>query len=277
VREWLRAGLIVSVAIHVIVFLAFQLRFHDDLERASGASAALSSQGTIMIPVEVVVEARLPSAPAPTNATPDAREAKPTEDVSIDKLMPKPVQPAPVVIQQSDVAKLFPKTEPAPVAKEPEAPTTMVVPEQTPAPKREQAKPIEREKKTARATPSAAASPSHAASANSSGSAGAGGQVTTGGSAAISSYQAQVLSHLQQHRVYPPEARARGITGVARVQFALARDGRVLSVSLIGNGERVLDNAAIDMVRRASPFPPFPPGLSQPRIDFVAPVRFDLQ
>ena len=69
VREWLRVTLIISFVIHALVYLAFQLRFHDDLERAAGAAAALSSQGTIAIPVDVVVEAMLPSAPSPTNAT----------------------------------------------------------------------------------------------------------------------------------------------------------------------------------------------------------------
>jgi protein TonB len=78
--------------------------------------------------------------------------------------------------------------------------------------------------------------------------------------------------------VYPPEARERGATGVARVQFALGRDGRVLSSSLIGSsGERLLDNAAVDMVRHASPFPPFPAGIAQARMDFAAPIRFDLR
>src|SRR5687767_12075203 len=56
VREWLRAALIVSLAVHAILYLAFQLRFHDDLERAAGAAASLASQGTITIPVEIVVQ-----------------------------------------------------------------------------------------------------------------------------------------------------------------------------------------------------------------------------
>jgi protein TonB len=65
---------------------------------------------------------------------------------------------------------------------------------------------------------------------------------------------------------------------MARVQFALGRDGRVMSVLLIGgSGERILDEAALDMVRRASPFPSFPTGLAQSRMDFAAPIRFDLR
>ena len=286
-REWLRAALIVSVAVHVLLYLAFQLRFHDDLERAAGAAESLASQGTITIPVEIVVEAALPSAPTPTDASEaDAKEPAPTQEANIDRLIPPVPEPAPVVLPTREAVQLALPTEdsaPARAAESaavPEAPTATITQERKPAPpKPEQAKPVERqEKKTARSTPSMAASPSQTASANSSGNAGAGGAAETGGTAAISSYQAQVLAHLSRHRIYPPEARERGITGVARVQFALARDGRVLSASLIGgSGERTLDGAAVEMVRRASPFPPFPTGVAQARMDFAAPIRFDLR
>jgi protein TonB len=293
VREWLRVTLIVSLIIHALVYLAFQLRFHEDLERAAGAAAALSSQGTITIPVDVVVEAMLPSAPAPTNATEE--DAKPEE---INELMPPPPDPAPVVIPK-ELAKieLPPRPEPAPLTlPAPERADKLALPEETTAPPRPvEAAPVprapaaakveqtpapekrEQQKRTASA-PSAAAGPSRAAASNSNGGAGAGGAADTGGTAAISSYQAQVLAHLTRHRVYPPEARERGVTGIARVQFALGRDGRVLSASLIGgSGERVLDGAALDMIRRASPFPPFPSGITQARMDFAAPIRFDLR
>jgi protein TonB len=62
------------------------------------------------------------------------------------------------------------------------------------------------------------------------------------------------------------------------VRFALASNGSVISSGLArSSGESILDSAAIDMVRRASPFPPFPPGLGRARLDFAAPIRFDLR
>jgi protein TonB len=291
-REWLRVTLIVSLVLHGIAFVAFQLRFHDDLERAAGAAAAVTSQGTITIPVEVVVEAMLPPAPAPTNAT--SEDAK-----DIEELIPPPPDPAPVVLPKELArTELPPPPEPAPRALlVPNQAVTLALPEEQAAPARpvetapvprapavaktEQTpaqEKLEQQRETPRSNPSAAASPSRAAASNSSGNSGAGGAADAGGSAAISSYQAQVLAHLTRHRVYPPEARDRGITGIARVQFALSRDGRVLSASLVGgSGERVLDSAALDMVRRASPFPPFPAGVTQARMDFAAPIRFDLR
>jgi protein TonB len=318
-RDWVRATLIVSIMIHLLAYAAFELRFEGDLERAAGAAAALSSDGTVTIPVDVIVEAALPAAPTPTNASEtDAKD--PTE---IQKLMPEPPEPAPVVLPKPPVQaeiELPPPPEPAPVVlptreqaarlalpEEASAPPRQVetanVPQSPPAetvfeenpplpqprgPIREEQKrtpdkpkPVEereRTKQAARPAPSAAASPSRAAAANSTGSIGGGGATDSGGQAAVSSYQAMVLAHLTRHRIYPPEARERGVTGVARIRFALGRDGRVLSASLLGaSGERVLDEAALDMVRRASPFPPFPSGLTQSRMDFAAPIRFDLR
>jgi protein TonB len=87
-----------------------------------------------------------------------------------------------------------------------------------------------------------------------------------------------VLAHLQRFRSYPAAAKGGGIKGTATVRFALASNGSVTSLSLAhGSGAAILDEAALSMVHRASPFPPFPPGLGRSRMDFAAPVRFDLR
>jgi TonB family protein len=235
-RDWLRVAIIVSVALHLIVFLALQLKFADDLERAAGAAAALSSDGTIVIPIEVVVEAALPPAPAPTNASDaQAKIATPSPPREIESMQAPQAPAAFEVIER--------KTRPS-----------------------------------TRASTSAAASPARAAASGSAGRAGASGETEFGGRATASSYQAQVLAHLSRYRIYPPEAQSRGITGVSTVRFALAPDGQVLASSLArGSGAAMLDEAAVAMVRRASPFPPFPPGLGRARMDFAAPIRFDLR
>ncbi|MCC6948984.1 MAG: TonB family protein [Bradyrhizobiaceae bacterium] len=311
-REWLRTALIVSLAVHAVIFAAFQLRFEDDLERAAGA-AALASNGSATIEIEIVSTAALPSAPSPSDAS-ENEAAKPTPVTPQPEAAPEPERE----IARAELEKMIPLPEPTPVlpplsasaaneasqvalpeeestpplpvatANAPEAPAAEAIVEESPPlpiarrppPEPEPRKPVERreEKQTARASPSTAASPSQAAGANSAGHAGAGGLADAGGRAAVSSYQAQVLAHLARYRVYPPEARSRGVTGVARVQFVLARDGRVLSVRLVGgSGERILDDAGVAMVRRASPFPAFPPALTQASMNFGAPIRFDLR
>lgn len=327
-RERLRAALIVSIAVHTIVYLAFQLRFEGDLERAAGAAEALSSEGTITIPVEVLVESVLPSAPSPTNAnasdapepstllqeTEIPEDARPEPQLMrIEDLLPPVPEAAPVVLPTAQSLLQLPESpEAAPVvlptreeaarlalpeeqsapplpvetaktARAPaQAPTTLVIDDKPPLPvaRLEIQKTPERprEQKAARSAPSIAAAPSRAASANSNGNAGAGGTLDAGGRAAISSYFARVQAHLLRYRVYPPEARSSGASGVARVIFSLGRDGRVLSVSLAGgSGHGVLDQAAVAMVRRAAPFPPFPSEIATSRLEMGAPIRFDLR
>jgi protein TonB len=196
--------------------------------------------------------------------------------------MPEPPDPAPVVLPTREEAQrlLLPEEEsvpplPAETAETPEIPASTMVFEAT-APM-----PMPREPIKERSAPSAAskaASPSRSAASNSTGSSGAGGAADAGGRAAISSYFARVQAHLLRHRVYPPEARSSGITGVASVVFSLGRDGSVLSASLArGSGHAVLDQAAVAMVRRAAPFPPIPAEIAVSRLEMGAPIRFDLR
>ena len=284
IGRWLRIGIVASLALHLGLFAALEWRFVNDLERAAGASAAASAEGTIVIPIEVVIQAALPSAPAPTNAT--TPTAKPTvtpnpapqEQANI----PEPEEPAPVLLdipvptEAPKPALPFEqnaKPQEVETKETPQAPARLVI-----EPRKEVVK-QQQKRKQAAATPSAAATPNRAAAgARGAGQAGAGGNAQAGGTAAISSYQALVLAHLQRHRVYPAAARDQGITGVAAVRFALASNGSVISAGLArSSGQGILDSAAVDMVRRASPFPPFPPGLSRARLDFAAPIRFDLR
>ncbi len=254
--KWWEIGFAVSIALHLAAAVIFQAKYAYDLERAAGAAAAASTEGAVIIPIEVVVSAALPSAPVPTDATaPDALKAAPTTPKN-ESAADKKIQSAPP--RKSDAA-----TEVVPAAKE------------TPQPDKEKQ---EQKKERPQQSKSAAANPSPAAASRAEGRAGAGGRAESGGTANVSSYQAEVLAHLQRYRIYPAEAKNRGITGTAMVRFALASNGSVISASLgRGSGAAILDEAALSMVRRASPFPPFPPGLGRSQMDFAAPIRFDLR
>lgn len=107
------------------------------------------------------------------------------------------------------------------------------------------------------------------------GKAGAGGAKGGAGKASLSSYNARLSAHLRAYRTYPPEAAARRITGSASVSFTIDRSGRVLSARLSrGTGHRILDDTAIAMVRRASPFPPIPAELGKATFAATVPIRF---
>lgn len=63
---------------------------------------------------------------------------------------------------------------------------------------------------------------------------------------------------------YPAEARRKKIYGSLRLMVAIRADGSVQEVRVLkSSGFRVLDQAAIEIVRLAAPFSPFPPEIRQ--------------
>jgi protein TonB len=84
-------------------------------------------------------------------------------------------------------------------------------------------------------------------------------------------YVGTLLGWLERYKDYPRAARLRRIEGTAVVRLAILADGRVGSLSLArGSGHPVLDDAAIEMVRRAAPLPRPPAG----PIDLDVPIVF---
>lgn len=63
---------------------------------------------------------------------------------------------------------------------------------------------------------------------------------------------------------YPTEARRAGIYGTLRMLVTLKKDGSVKEVAILqSSGSRILDDAAIRIVRLAAPFAPFPEEMSK--------------
>ena len=61
------------------------------------------------------------------------------------------------------------------------------------------------------------------------------------------------------NQFYPQEARRQKLFGSLRMMVAVNADGEVLEIRILrSSGHRVLDQAAKQIVRRASPFAPFP-------------------
>ncbi len=96
------------------------------------------------------------------------------------------------------------------------------------------------------------------------------GQFTQAGSDA---YNALVFGHLQRFKRYPSSAR--GAQGTVVVRFVLNRAGTVIESALTkSSGNDVLDREALEILRRASPFPPFPAAKPGPQDSYIAPVNF---
>ncbi|GAB5503855.1 MAG: hypothetical protein Pyrs2KO_25100 [Pyruvatibacter sp.] len=106
------------------------------------------------------------------------------------------------------------------------------------------------------------------------------GQSDTNASAiAKASYARLLLTRLQRAIVYPRRAQRRDIQGVVRVEVVLAASGALKTVRLVGtSGSDILDDAAIQLVRRVAPFPAVPRDLSPSGQDFafVAPIQYRL-
>ena len=96
------------------------------------------------------------------------------------------------------------------------------------------------------------------------------GEFTEAGSNA---YNALVFGHLQRFKRYP--AAAQGASGTVLVRFALNRAGEVISSDVSkSSGSDVLDREALNILRRASPFPAFPAAKPGTQESYIAPVNF---
>lgn len=90
-------------------------------------------------------------------------------------------------------------------------------------------------------------------------------------------YAAQVRAWLESHKTYPKAARQRRQQGSAQLVFVVDRAGRVLDCHLAGpTGFALLDQEALAIVARASPFPAPPAAIKGERIELAASVEFSL-
>jgi protein TonB len=71
-----------------------------------------------------------------------------------------------------------------------------------------------------------------------------------------------LLRHIARFQRYPRAAERQHLQGTVRAVFAVRRDGKVLDAWVkTSSGQTVLDQAAIDTIRRAQPLPAIPAAL----------------
>jgi protein TonB len=205
-------------------------------------------------------------APGPVMEQADVSPPEPAEQQAVpeEQIAPTPPQEKPVVEAppEQKIQPTPPKPEPAKVV--PDAKPAPVKPKHTRA---DAKKPSETEP-----APRTTASPRAERQAP------AVSAVSAGAAAAIASYNQLVAAHLQRFKQYPPQAKAAGERGVARLSFSLGRNGQVLASWLGGSsGHAALDAETLAMVRRAQPFPAFPSEIRQASMSFSVPVDFSLR
>lgn len=73
-----------------------------------------------------------------------------------------------------------------------------------------------------------------------------------------------VKKKIEQSKYYPEWARERGIEGVVRISFLIVKEGNIDEMNVVASsGYKVLDETALDTIKRASPFPTPPRSLGE--------------
>lgn len=95
------------------------------------------------------------------------------------------------------------------------------------------------------------------------------------GNAAVSNYSGKVRAKLNRAFRYPAAAKREGLRGTAQVRFTVSASGAVSGVRIARSaGSSVLDQAALETVHRASPFPDIPDAAGRSTWTFTIPLAF---
>jgi len=95
-----------------------------------------------------------------------------------------------------------------------------------------------------------------------------------GDTTARSAYLGALRSRLERAKINP---RSR-VSGTTIVDFVIDADGRVISCEVkVSSGHKVLDDAAVASIDKASPFPPMPKSLNQAQIEVSVPFKFSMR
>ena len=91
-------------------------------------------------------------------------------------------------------------------------------------------------------------------------------------------YYGKLALWLAKHKRYPREAKKSRITGLVTVRFTIGSDGELLSYELVKSSQQpLLDEAAVAMLKLASPFPAIPPQLGVSQLTVTLPVEYSLK
>ncbi len=91
----------------------------------------------------------------------------------------------------------------------------------------------------------------------------------------IARWQRRVVVHLNRFKKYPIEARKAHVEGDVEVVFRMDRDGHVIERRVLRtSGAGSLDDAALEILRRAEPLPQPPADMQGSTFELMLPIEY---
>ena len=85
------------------------------------------------------------------------------------------------------------------------------------------------------------------------------------------SYLGRVKAGINVHWIFPPSARQNRESGRISVIFTVNRQGQLINIEVLeSTGRPILDHAAMEAIRGAAPFDPFPDHINLERLNIRA-------
>jgi protein TonB len=102
------------------------------------------------------------------------------------------------------------------------------------------------------------------------------GRRDTSGFNPLPAWQKEINKILEKNKRYPSQVRRQRQRMVTRVAFNMDRQGKVTSARVVASsGSSAFDQAALELIQRAQPYPPPPAILPGVEIPVIVPVWFD--
>lgn len=91
-------------------------------------------------------------------------------------------------------------------------------------------------------------------------------------------YQDIIRRRIEEEKQYPHWAQKNGITGSAYLSFDLLGDGSCRNIRIVqSSGSEILDEEAVNSIRRAAPFPPIPVGIGRNSLSMKVSLVFTIK
>lgn len=101
---------------------------------------------------------------------------------------------------------------------------------------------------------------------------------TKGKASPLFYYQQLIKQKIEENKRYPLLARNKGIEGKVWIKFEILKNGNVKDIKIVKSSHhQILDKAAIESIKKANPFPPFPEGLKESSLIINICLRFQLK